>query len=341
MIVVIAALALGCNRNQQQPASQAIVKTESAPIQVVVKIPPSAPGIQREAPVVAPVAVVDQPPEQITHHEVDTPLLLNGQTFHFIAHMIQLEHPGPRRKNNDDESVQSWELREPNGNVDYRGQELTGIPSVYEDTFGETDSESASAFSVDNGSGVLVGGDTQPSEPDDFGWTYIFGLHEGKLKLLAPMVYTMVETGADPYLGGAKVLKFLVRTGNFTFVYPVRINWISFNLEPARRCLHGPSQLERCAYEVRIDPLSVREQTFVRLYSTTEDNGKPKRVIVEPGNKIEFLEAEVHVDWQSNAQQLAFLPHEDDKWLKIRVNGEEGWIHSEEDFDAVGLPFTD
>lgn len=27
-----------------------------------------------------------------------------------------------------------------------------------------------------------------------------------------------------------------------------------------------------------------------------------------------------------------------DRWLKVRVDGKEGWIHSEEDFRALGLP---
>lgn len=25
-------------------------------------------------------------------------------------------------------------------------------------------------------------------------------------------------------------------------------------------------------------------------------------------------------------------------WLKIRIDGKEGWMHSEEDFRALGLP---
>jgi len=27
-----------------------------------------------------------------------------------------------------------------------------------------------------------------------------------------------------------------------------------------------------------------------------------------------------------------------DVWIKVRIDGQEGWIHSQEDFDAVGLP---
>jgi hypothetical protein len=27
-----------------------------------------------------------------------------------------------------------------------------------------------------------------------------------------------------------------------------------------------------------------------------------------------------------------------DLWLKVRIDGKEGWVHSEEDFRALGLP---
>ncbi len=27
-----------------------------------------------------------------------------------------------------------------------------------------------------------------------------------------------------------------------------------------------------------------------------------------------------------------------DVWLKVRIDGKEGWVYSEEDFSAIGLP---
>jgi hypothetical protein len=27
-----------------------------------------------------------------------------------------------------------------------------------------------------------------------------------------------------------------------------------------------------------------------------------------------------------------------DSWLKVRIDGKEGWVHSEEDFRALGVP---
>ena len=102
----------------------------------------------------------------------------------------------------------------------------------------------------------------------------------------------------------------------------------------------GIHQIERCPYEVKVDAGDVVEQTFVRLYNETEDNGRPRHVVVQPGSRIEFLAAEAHVKWKQGARaaNLEFQP--DDVWLKIRVDGKEGWIHAQEDFVAVGLPFS-
>ncbi len=37
-----------------------------------------------------------------------------------------------------------------------------------------------------------------------------------------------------------------------------------------------------------------------------------------------------------DAGTIAVLSKE--PWLKVRIDGKEGWIHSQEDFDALGMP---
>ncbi|HYL93630.1 MAG TPA: hypothetical protein VEW69_10810, partial [Alphaproteobacteria bacterium] len=136
------------------------------------------------------------------------------------------------------------------------------------------------------------------------------------------------------------VMKFRLWTGNFNIVYPVLINWLTGSLEPAWRCYRGagPQRVERCPYDVKVDPVKITQQTFVRLYPEAEDNGRPQHLVVNPGSKIEFLQAEAQVKWSGDAKALTLEPNNDDIWLKIRVDGKEGWIHSQEDFAAVGLP---
>jgi hypothetical protein len=286
----------------------------------------------------------DQAPPHVTKHDADTPLLLAGQTFHFVEHLAQIDHPGPLR-GIDDITVESWELRDPSGAVVYRNTENPVTPPVGQGGFEFSESVSASVLNGKKGNVVLVEGDSEPSAPDGGGSMQLFGFHNGKLKAFVPSVsaYELVGLGTDPMRGGADILKFSVRAGNFNVIYPVVINWDNGTLQPARICLRPSSgrQVERCAYEVKADHKDVEEQTFVRLYYDAEEEGVPKHLVVDPGSRIDFVAAEVHMNWKGNAKDVYLEVQADDVWLKIRVDGKEGWIHSEEDFEAVGLPFYD
>jgi hypothetical protein len=52
---------------------------------------------------------------------------------------------------------------------------------------------------------------------------------------------------------------------------------------------------------------------------------------------VEFVEAEAALKWEESAGQVG-LSVSEDVWLKVRIDGKEGWIHSQENFQAVGLP---
>ena len=199
-LILAIALALGCNRSQPSPATP-----QAAPhrpdLSVKIQVPPAAAQLQVvppgqiqaapsgqspttrswQVPPAAPGQAAGEAPLQITKHDVDTPLLLAGQTFHFVAHTAQIEHPGPRSA--DDETVESWEFRDPSGAVVYRNIENSVTPAVYHGTFEYSESISASALNGKQGSGVILEGFDLPSTEND-GWTQLFGLNPGKLKPL-------------------------------------------------------------------------------------------------------------------------------------------------------------
>jgi hypothetical protein len=133
------------------------------------------------------------------------------------------------------------------------------------------------------------------------------------------------------------ILRFRVWTGNFSIIYPVSINWIAGHVAPAWRCFRGA--LERCAYPIEVAPIRPGEVTFVRLFPEPNADFTPKHVVVQPTSTIAYLEAEAPVRWDANGEGISFtVPDGGDVWLKIRIDGQEGWIHSEEDLQAVGLP---
>jgi hypothetical protein len=110
-------------------------------------------------------------------------------------------------------------------------------------------------------------------------------------------------------------------------------------LQPAWRCLEMTSkgQIERCSYPVTVEAHRDSQLTFVRLFPEPDDGYTPKHVVVQPQSKIEYLEARIPVAWREDAKSISFGV-QGDVWLKVRIDGWEGWIHSEEDFEAVGLP---
>jgi hypothetical protein len=140
-------------------------------------------------------------------------------------------------------------------------------------------------------------------------------------------------------MGMNDIMKFRIWTGNFNIIYPVRINWITGHLEPAWRCLEMTSRgaVQRCSYPIMAEGRREGESTFVRLFSEPDDAFTPRHVILQPDSKVEYLEARAPVVWNEDANSISFGVN-GDPWIKIRVDGVEGWIHSEEDFEAVGLP---
>jgi hypothetical protein len=79
--------------------------------------------------------------------------------------------------------------------------------------------------------------------------------------------------------------------------------------------------------------------TFIRLYREPDEAGVPRRVVLKPESDVDYLEAEAPVTWNETESTTSFgVPDINDVWLKIRIDGQVGWIHTEEDLEAVGLP---
>ena len=253
-----------------------------------------------------------------------------------------------------------WELRDADGHALYRESYPVTIQNG---AFESTTEISASAFAGKGGSGILVTGMDLPSAPDAGGWVEVFGFKYGRDKYGAdpslfgrfgPPIYvegeflgidtdsyrpTPVALGRSTEMVSRDVMKFRVWTGNFNIVYPVLINWITGNLQPAWRCIETTSKgrVERCSYSINAEAQRASEPTFVRLFPEPDEGLTAKHVIVQPQSKIEYLEARVPVAWGEDEKSISFNVN-GDAWVKVRIDGVEGWIHSEEDFEAVGLP---
>lgn len=306
----------------------------------------------------AQLAPASQPLPQVVVREIDTPLKLGDQTYHFIARIQRIE---PSGKQPGDETTEWWELRDSRGGVVCREKYIVTLGA---NGFDDTEAVAARAFTTKLGSGVLVEGMSLPSAPGSGGWVQLFGFKSGTtrattLTAFGPPILIegeLLDIATDPQRQAPPtapgrtvsvmndVLRFRLWTGNFSIVYSVLINWITGKLEPSWHCLrmtaHG--QVDRCDYPVQeAVPVRRAERTFVRLFPEPDDGFPPSHIVVEPASKIVVLRAEVPVSWAEDAEHISFgVAPEGDVWLQVRIDGHEGWIHSQEDFEAIGLPQT-
>lgn len=362
-LLAAAVFLTGCNRVPGVKSAPAVTgvatqaATEKAQPSAAAQTAPAMPGpptafsASSSLPVAAPKS--DAPPPKLVVSDRSQTLMVAQQTFRLLTHVQSIA-------GTSEETVEWWELRNAKDQVVYR----QSYPVTF--TNGSFDwmvSISAKSFTTPQGGGILIEGGEEPSAPNSGGWVQVFGFKYGRDKygadesLFGPFGPPIFIDGdflgidTDSFrptptsFGGVTstvvrdVLKFRVWTGNFNIVYPVLINWITGKLQPAWRCMESTSkgQVERCSYPITVEAHRDNQPTFVRLFPEPDDGFTPKHVIVQPQSKIEYLEARTPVTWNEDAKAISFSVN-GDVWIKVRIDGLEGWIHSQEDFDAVGLP---
>ena len=123
-------------------------------------------------------------------------------------------------------------------------------------------------------------------------------------------------------------LQIYALTTYFYIVTPVRVNWKDFRLEQ-----QGSGDFDvadQPPYEIRPD---IESERPVHVYPSPDGKRTPVRVNLTPQSRVELLKARF----------TAAPPDEhdsaNDTWLKVRIDGQEGWILGVDDYLALGLNF--
>lgn len=360
VIVAAASLSLSaCKRSDSaasaQPVTAAIVQPAPQPAQSPpAQAPPSA-SLNTAAPSLPPVldaASNAGVPASVSTADSTESFTIAGHTFRVLKHVQRTAH---------DETVEWWELRNSKDQVVYRE---TYPVNVVNGEFESEMSVTVTPFTTKEGAGIVVQRGEEPSDPMSggsvqvFGYKYgqeKYGLDESLFQSFGPPIslegkYLGVDAETprpEPTLPPAitrmtmdDILKFKIWTGNFFVMYPVRINWITGSLEPALRCVEATSKGRSgpCSFPVEVEAHRGSDPAFVRLFPEANDGFTPKHLILQSDTKVEYLEARLQVDWASQDGKSVDLNVSGDVWLKVRIGGQEGWVHSEEDFDALGVP---
>lgn len=285
------------------------------------------------------------------------PFDLAGQRFTVVFQMKRLAGQGRAADPDVRETLATMEIKDPGGRVHFR---KTFPHEVSGDRFVETTGASAQLLRGRQGRGLLITYGILPSTPLGGESWQVFGLFAGPpsaplngrlVPFSKPIVANgqlitgksgdrVVETSQEPGLQG-DVLRFRVWAGNFLVIIPLRILWFRNTIGPAWQCVkmtpRGPKPICALGVEAERHPPE-EDMTFVRLHREAEEGmGVAQHVVVKKGSKVEFLGVEAEVVWKENADSVS-LGVSDDVWLKIRIDGREGWIHTQEDFQAIGLP---
>jgi len=266
-------------------------------------------------------------------------------------------------------TVVAMEIRDSTGAVQYRRT----FPYIEpKDEFVDSWSVSAVLLSGTNRTGLLVSYDSysEPSAPEEepVVWLQIFGVVGGELVpfgaplevqggLLADGPPSPVYKTASPAGTLADVVEFKAWTGHCRLVFPIRVDWAQGKLTPAQLCLKTADGLSAgCQYKViPEDSLSNSGLTFVRLWpNPDEKSGLPAKTVVKKDSKVDLLTALVETHWSDGSDSNPItlgepqnpiagagsfgVTQNSDLWMKVRIDGKEGWMHSEEDFQALGLP---
>lgn len=301
-------------------------------------------AIQRRAtfPVV-PVPAAS--PEASTAPESEKrlgPFTLAGNNY-FVVLRQKPRSPGANQETG--ETVVAMDIRDSNEAVVYsrtfRSQSET-------DAYSDAWYVSAHLMTRGDGTGLMLNYsvDEEPSAPtpEQTTWWQLFGVVNGTLR---PFTGPLAVQG-DLLDSHQDTFDFRVWAHHASLIFPVHVDWAQGKLLPEQNCVVVPCQFKAIPRE-----LEHREDlTFVRLCPNPEKCENPERVVVKKDSEIEVLSAQAPVRWkEGHASGRSEQPDsaidgegeisvaEGVVWLKMRIDGKEGWVHDEEDFMSLGMIF--
>jgi hypothetical protein len=276
------------------------------------------------------------------------PLKIKARSFMVVLNMKRIKFAN-NVNSQGEETVARMQIRDGDGKVHY---ERSFPYKLDGDNFDETTEVSASVLEGSLGTGLLITTDVEPSTPLGGGSYQVFGMFDDKLVPLSKPLSmegqlirdsfedNVAKTSAEPGLQG-EVLRFRIWSGNVFVIIPVRVDWLQAKISPAWRCFKTTPRgvLPICHFNVEAERIPPeQEMTFVRLHAEADETmGVDEHIVIKKSSSIDILEAEGELLWQEGADQIE-LGVGKDLWLKVRIDGKEGWIHTQEDFNAVGLP---
>jgi hypothetical protein len=273
------------------------------------------------------------------------PMALGNRAFTIVKHYKRIHG----RSDPDAQTLARVEIVPADGGESFHED----LPfSLDRGEFQETCDADVDPLNGSNGRGFLVTSGCLPSAPMSGGPWLVLGLAGDAIVPIGKPIVAEGErgdfvAGAMTRIGTATrilpdALQIRVWTGYFFVDVPIRIDWNGRQLGLAQRCfeMRGRGAVEGgCEYPATGIERGAQERdlTFVRLFGEARESiGVPEHIVVRRDSRVEFLATKVRVTREDLPDSIG-LGVDDDIWLKVRIDGVEGWIHTLEDFNALGL----
>jgi hypothetical protein len=178
-----------------------------------------------------------------------------------------------------------------------------------------------------------------PSPPRTGESIQLFGLLNGTLRPLDLEPLEFDGGLADLPAGQLKnskqllendTLRIYALTTYFYIVTPVRVNWKDFRLE--QQDSGDFDVADQPPYQIRPD---IESERLIHVYPSPDRKTTPVGVNLTPQSRVELLKA------RFSAAPPDEHDSANDTWLKIRIDGWEGWILGVDDYTALGLSFVE
>lgn len=150
-----------------------------------------------------------------------------------------------------------------------------------------------------------------------------------------------------PMASTAEVLSFRAWTGSFYADVPVRFDWARGQWGEGSQCYqtaNGTLTERGCIMPVEAKPqprAPDADTHYLQLFAAPDGNtDNMQNVPVTPDSQVEVLEMQASVNWNWDATAQRISGSFRSVWLRTRIDGNEGWVHGQDAFDALGLPLS-
>ena len=280
------------------------------------------------------------------------PFAIAGDSFTVVLHNKRVAAGSDPRFS---ETLEKLEVRDGKGAVAYEkafAYELDGSK------FKQVTSASARILPAEDLAGLLLQYRKDPAAPGAEEYWQILRNRNGKLGPLdfstpaAPSGNGIIGTlilGANrqpqPVTSNrGEMANLKVWAGNFYIFVPIRLDWLQGRITSGLRCLEmigGGLAETGCEMRAEAQRQPVGSDLgFVRLFhEASESMGLPRHVVLKKDSSVEVLSAKAVARFEVTGDLIQTILS--DVWLKVLIDDSEdtfGWIHTNEDFAAVGLP---